>query len=135
MPADVFPPPAASLTCRKRGQHHPAVERLGAAIVVLQQHRVCVPDFAGVKCRLHFQELWEEVELPFFFSTSSLFLFVSDIGSLTAAKSRVFSRIKAFLFLGSDQDFLTCAFEIWTRSWKSVQVTPWWQGGVVREPL
>lgn len=62
-----LPPHAASLTCRKRGEHDPAVERLCAAIVVLQQHLVCVCGLTGVKCRLHFQELWKEGFGGFFF--------------------------------------------------------------------
>lgn len=36
------------------------VERLCGAIVILQQHRVCVLGFTGEKRGLHFQKLWEE---------------------------------------------------------------------------
>lgn len=54
---------AASLTCRKRGEDESAVEGLRAAVVVLQQHLVHVRDSTGVKTRLHFQQLWEEVHM------------------------------------------------------------------------
>lgn len=45
------------LTCREGGEGDPVVERLCGAVVVLQQHPVWIFGFAGVKYRLHLQQL------------------------------------------------------------------------------
>lgn len=49
--------PSVSLTCSEGGEDDPVVERLCGAVVVLQQHPVCILSFTGVKNRLHLQQL------------------------------------------------------------------------------
>lgn len=51
------------LTCREGREDDPVVERLRYAVVVLQQHLVAIFRFAGVKYRLHLQQLqWRDEE-------------------------------------------------------------------------
>lgn len=49
--------PSVCLTCSEGCEDDPVVERLCGAVVVLQQHPVCILSFTGVKYRLHLQQL------------------------------------------------------------------------------